>query len=107
SYLGTFLKIKPILHIKRGKLAYLESRRGSKRVINRLIDIAEERGVNLKKQVIGICHGDDLKEAKRIATLCKEKVGARNTIKKMIGSGIGSHAGRGVLELLVLDKSYK
>ena len=107
SYLGTFLKIKPILHIKRGELAYLGSKRGSKRVINRLIDIAEERGVNLKKQVIGICHGDNLKEAKRIATLCKEKLGAKNTIIKMIGSGIGSHAGPGVLGLFFLNKSYK
>lgn len=107
SFLGTFLKIKPILHMKKGELELLENKRGSKRVVNRLIEIAEERGVNFKNQVIGVCHGDNLKEAKRIAAICKERLGAKKVIIEMIGAGIGSHAGPGVLALLFLNKSYK
>lgn len=107
SFLGALLKIKPILHLNKGKIALLENMRGSKKVLNRMIAIAEERGVNFKNQVIGVCHGDNISAAKKLAAMCREKLGAQNIVFQMIGSGIGSHAGPGVLGLLFLNKPYK
>lgn len=107
SILGSLLRIKPILHMKKGKLELLENIRGTKRRLSRLIEIAEERGVDFKNQVMGVCHGDDLTAAERLATMCREKLGAQNVIIQTIGAGIGSHAGPGVLALLFLNKPYK
>lgn len=107
SFLGSLLRIKPILHVKKGKLALLENIRGSKRLLNRLVEIAEQRGTDFKNQVIGVCHGDNLLEAKKLAAMCKERLGAQKVIIQMIGAGIGSHAGPGVLALLFLNKPYK
>lgn len=107
SILGSLLKIKPILHVKKGKLALLENMRGSKRLLNRLLEIAGERGTDFKNQIIGVCHGDNLAEAKRLAAMCKEKLGVKKVIVQTIGAGIGSHAGPGVLALVFLNRPYK
>lgn len=107
SFLGSLLRIKPILHIKDGKLSLLENMRGSKRLISRLLQIASERGVDFKNQVIGICHGDNIKAAETLATECREKLGVKQVIIEMIGSGVGVHAGPGTLALVFLNKPYK
>src|SRR5699024_7103856 len=54
AFVGSLLRIKPLLHVDDGKLIPLEKIRGSKKVLNRMIEIMEERGVDLKNQTIGI-----------------------------------------------------
>lgn len=63
--------------------------------------------VDFKDQIIGVCHGDNLKAAESIVDICKERLGAKEVIIQMIGAGIGSHAGPGILALLFLNKSYR
>lgn len=107
SIIGSLLKIKPILHIEEGKLVPLENARGSKRLLNRIVEIAGERGVDFENQVVGISHGDDLDTAEKLAAKLKEKFGVKKIVIEMIGSSVGVHSGPGALAIFFLNKPYK
>ncbi len=107
AFVGTLLKIKPILHVENGKLIPLEKIRGSKKLLNRMLEIMEERGTDLTNQTIGISHGDDLETAEKYADMFKEKFGASDIVIEMVGSAIGSHAGPGTIAIFFLNNEYK
>lgn len=107
AFVGSLLKIKPILHVEDGKLIPLEKIRGSKRVLARMLDIMEERGTDFTNQIIGISHGDDLETAEKLAALIKERFNVEDIIIEMVGSVIGAHSGPGTLALFFLNKPYK
>lgn len=107
AFVGTLLRIKPILHVDAGKLIPLEKIRGSKKVLHRMIAIMEERGTDLENQIIGISHGDDLETAQKLAAMIQEKFGPKEIIIEMVGSVIGAHSGPGTIALFFLNKPYK
>lgn len=107
AFVGTLLKIKPLLHVEDGKLIPIEKIRGSKKVLGRMLAIMEQRGTNLNDQVIGISHGDDLETAEKLATMIKEKFNPKEVIIEMVGSVIGAHSGPGTIALFFLNKPYK
>src|SRR5690625_3669311 len=69
AFVGSLLRIKPLLHVDEGKLILIQKIRGSKRVLGSMIEVMEERGVDFENQVIGISHGDDLERANELASL--------------------------------------
>lgn len=105
AFVGTLLKIKPILHVEDGKLIPLEKLRGSKKIFQRMLSIMEERGTDLKNQTIGISHGDDIERAEQLATMIKEKFGVEHIVIEMVGSVIGAHSGPGTIALFFLNKT--
>lgn len=107
AFVGTLLKIKPILHVEDGKLIPLEKIRGSKKVLSRMIEIMDERGTDFENQVIGISHGDDLETANQLAEMIEEKFNPKEIIIEMVGSVIGAHSGPGTIALFFLNKNYK
>ena len=107
AFVGTLLKIKPILHVEDGKLIPLEKIRGSKKVFNRMLDIMEERGTDFKNQTIGISHGDDLERANQLAEMIEKRFGAKTEVIEMVGSVIGAHSGPGTIALFFLNDTYK
>ncbi|WP_174612765.1 DegV family protein [Virgibacillus ihumii] len=107
AFVGSLLKIKPVLHVDDGKLVPLENVRGSRKVLNRMLELMKERGTDFKNQTIGISHGDDLKRAEQLAAMIKEKFDVDDVLIEMVGSVIGAHAGPGTLALFFLNKEYK
>lgn len=107
AFVGTLLKIKPILHVEDGKLIPLEKIRGSKKLLNRMLEIMEERGTDFSNQTVGISHGDDLETAEKCAEMIKEKFDPHEVVIEMVGSVIGSHAGPGTIALFFLNNEYK
>ncbi|MBT2215381.1 DegV family protein [Virgibacillus dakarensis] len=107
AFVGSLLKIKPILHVDDGKLIPLEKMRGSKKLLARIVDIMDERGVDINNQVIGISHGDDLERAEQLAEMIKEKFQPKDIVIEMVGSVIGAHSGPGTLALFFLNDQYK
>lgn len=107
AFVGTLLRIKPLLHVEDGKLIPLEKIRGSKRVLNRMLEVMEERGTDFENQVIGISHGDDLEVAEQLASLIKEKFQPKDIVIEMVGSVIGAHSGPGTIALFFLNNNYK
>ncbi|WP_188455275.1 DegV family protein [Virgibacillus oceani] len=107
AFVGSLLKIKPILHVDDGKLVPLEKIRGSKKLLGRIVEIMEERGTDFKNQVIGISHGDDIERAEKLAEVIKEKFNPKEIVIEMVGSAIGAHAGPGTIALFFLNDEYK
>jgi len=99
AFMGSLLKIKPLLHVDDGKLIPLEKIRGSKKVFKRMLEVMEERGTNLKHQTIGISHSDDLERAEELARMIKEKFGTEDIVIEMVGATIGAHVGPGTIAL--------
>ncbi|GAA4072678.1 DegV family protein [Amphibacillus indicireducens] len=99
AFIGTLLKIKPILHVDQGKLVPLEKVRGSKKVFNRILDMMEERGTDFKNQTIGISHGDDLERANQLAEMIKERFEVKGVEIRMVGATVGAHSGPGTIAL--------
>src|SRR5699024_9673326 len=107
AFVGSLLKIKPLLHVDDGKLITLDKIRGSKKVLKRMLEVMEKRGANFENQVIGISHGDDLERAEQLASLIKEKFNVKEVIIEMVGAVIGAHSGPGTIALFFLNKPYK
>lgn len=107
AFVGGLLNIKPILNVEDGKLIPLEKIRGKKKVNKRILEIMEERGVDLSKQTIGISHGDVEEEALELKKLFEEKFGCKNVYINYVGAVIGSHSGPGTIAIFFLNELPK
>ncbi|SHM42982.1 DegV family protein [Gracilibacillus kekensis] len=107
AFVGTLLKVKPLLHMEDGKLIPLEKVRGSKKVYKRILEVMSERGTDFENQVVGISHGDASETAEQIAEMIREKWTVKDIKINMIGSSIGAHAGPGTISLFFLNDSPK
>ena len=107
AFIGSLLKIKPLLHVEDGKLIPIEKIRGAKRVISRMIEVMKERGEHLDQQWIGISHGDDLDKALQLRDKLEQEFGIKreNILIEMVGAVIGAHSGPGTLALFFLNKT--
>lgn len=104
AFIGGLLNIKPLLHVEDGKLVPLEKIRGKKKLLKRMLDVMEERGVDLENQLIGISHGDDEATALEVKQMIEERFGAKKFYINLIGSVVASHAGPGTLAFFFLNK---
>jgi DegV family protein with EDD domain len=104
AFMGSLLKIKPILNVENGSLVPIEKVRGRNKVFTRIVDLIGERGVDLKEQVIGISHADDPRAADKLKGMIKKRFGTEHFVVSMVGSVIGSHAGPGTLAVFFLNK---
>lgn len=107
AFVGSLLKIKPLLHVENGKLVPLEKIRGAKKVFKRMIEVMEERGKDFEDQTIGISHGDDIERANQLAEMIKDTFNPKEIHIEMVGSTVGAHAGPGTIALFFLNDSYK
>jgi DegV family protein with EDD domain len=107
AFVGSLLKIKPLLHMEDGKLIPLEKIRGSKKLWKRMVEIIGERGIDLENQRIAISHGDALETAEELADMIKKDYNVKDIHIDMIGSSIGAHAGPGTIALFFLNDTYQ
>lgn len=105
AILGGILGIKPILDVdEEGRLRPISKVRGRKVSIKRLAEVAGERGYDLDKQLIGICHGDDIEAANQLKQYMTDMYGCKDFFINQIGATIGSHSGPGTLAVFFLSK---
>lgn len=104
AVMGSLLKIKPVLHMKDGKLYPIEKIRGKKKVFGRMIELMKERGTSLDQQIIGISHADDQEAANALKEMIQAETGCKQIMVSMIGCAIGSHAGPGTIAMFFLTK---
>lgn len=103
AFIGGLLNIKPLLHVEEGKLVPIEKHRGRKKVMRRILDLMEERGVDLSEQTIAISHSDDEPIALELQTAIQERFNPKSIEIHMIGSVIGAHVGPGTLAVFFLN----
>lgn len=104
AFFGGLLNIKPLLHVEDGKLVPIEKLRGRKKVLKRMVELMNERGEQLEKQIIAISHGDDEEFANMLKADIEEQFHPKNVEVHMIGSVIAAHTGPGTLAVFFLNK---
>ena len=98
AYLGSMLKIKPVLDVNpEGHLIPREKVQGRRRSIRRLFEHVRDYAIEPRNQRIFISHGDCREDAESLADMLRENLGVTDLTIATIGPIIGSHSGPGTL----------
>lgn len=98
AFLGSALDIKPILHIKDGKIESFEKQRTRKRSVARLVEIMEEK-VAGRSVHVAVLHGNAPDEASELEQQVRGKFNCVELFISEIGPVLGVHTGPGALGL--------
>ncbi len=100
---GTLLQIKPVLHVDNaGKLVNVTKAKGRRASIDTMFEKMKTTGVDIKNQVVAICHGDCIEDAEYLAGKIREEFFPKDIIISYTGAVIGSHSGPGTLALFYI-----
>lgn len=103
ALVGTMLKIKPVLHVdEEGHLINVAKVRGRKASIEALANKVAQLGLEGRNDLITICHGDCIDDAKYLEKLLKDRFGTKEVFIGYTGAVIGSHSGPGTLAIFFL-----
>jgi DegV family protein with EDD domain len=102
AFLGTLLKIKPILFLQDGAIEPLEQVRSRRKAIMHMLDLVEQHTDGHGSQArIGIAHGLALQDAQTVQKEIIDRLGCSRPFLSEIGPVIGTHTGPGVLGIAV------
>lgn len=103
AYLGTLIKIKPVLHVdKEGHLIPRAKVQGRRKSLRALADKVKENIVHPEDQVVFISHGDCESEAQALADMIRAEVPVQDVRLSYIGPIIGAHSGPGTVAVFFL-----
>lgn len=103
AFLGSLLKIKPILHVSNeGKLVPIKKARGREFSLEQMVSMMKDYIKDPEKQTIFISHGDCIQEAKEVGTKIQATYGVKEIIYNTIGPIIGAHSGPGTIAVFFL-----
>ena len=98
---GSALNIKPIIVLdENGSLKATEKVRGWKKALNRLVEMAGEKGKNLERQMIGICYGTDRESAEYLKQLLISEYLVKEVRLTRVGCAIGAHTGPTIIAVV-------
>lgn len=98
AFLGSALNIKPILHVKDGRIEPLERVRTRKRAVARLLELVEEK-VGKSEAHFAVLHCEADEAARELGEQVKAKFKCAELVIAEAGPVIGTHAGPGTLGL--------
>ncbi len=106
AFLGTLLKVKPILHVtNEGKLVALQKARGRRSSLSTMADLMVDRITDPAGQTVFISHGDCLAEAEQVGQMIAERFGVKTIVYNHIGPIIGAHSGPGTIAVFFLGST--
>lgn len=97
AFLGTLLKVKPILTMKDGSLTSLDKVRGRKKIEKWLLDYMDSHEIDLSGKSVGIFHALDSDFMNELINLMKLKYPSINIIESEVGTVVGTHSGPGAI----------
>ncbi|WP_053956672.1 DegV family protein [Inediibacterium massiliense] len=100
--IGKILNVKPILTIEDGKVEPFDKVRGSKKIIPRMIELAQERGLKKGSDYICVAHGGNKENFKKLKEEIIKVFEPKNMIEMEIGCTIGTYTGPGLLAILYI-----
>lgn len=98
-FLGTALKLKPILEVRGGRVEAIERVRTRKKSISRLVDLVIERLDDREPVHLATLHANAEIDAKECLDLAIERCQPVETIFSSVSPVIGTHAGPGTVGL--------
>lgn len=105
AFIGSLLKIKPLLQVENGEMIPIEKIRGNLKALKRLVELAEEKGANLRDQIVGISHANDFEMAKKLKSMLETTLGCQQFVINNIGSVLGAHIGLGGVAAFFVAKA--
>lgn len=100
AVIATVMNIKPILEVRNGELEVLDKVRGRKKVLNRIVEIARERGEDWENKTVAIVHAACQDDAIMLRDKIAGMFNPREIIISEVGCVIGTHAGPGTIAFL-------
>ena len=104
AFLGTLMKIKPVLHVdNEGKLIPMEKVMGRRKALSNIVDHLVKSYDGTVKTVF-ISHGDVPEEAALVALMIKEKLPDVEIHSNEVGPVIGCHSGPGTMAVFCFGR---
>ncbi|HOI47307.1 MAG TPA: DegV family protein [Bacilli bacterium] len=106
AFLGTLLKVKPILHVSNeGKLVPIKKARGRQSSLTTIVELMRSLIVNPESQTIFISHGDSMEDAAAVGTMIQTEFKIKDIVYNNIGPIIGAHSGPGTISVFFVGNS--
>ncbi|HIP87234.1 MAG TPA: DegV family protein [Anaerolineales bacterium] len=96
-FLGTALKIKPILELENGRIESVEQVRTKKKAVARLVQIAQERKGNRPVSQAAVVHANASEDCRRLQEQIQEALSPQEIYITEVSPVIGTHTGPGTL----------
>jgi DegV family protein with EDD domain len=96
-FIGTALNVKPILEFQNGTIEGLEQVRTSKKAMNRLLELLEERVGDRKPLHLGVMHANVPEAAEQLLEMAKARLDCVQTSISPVSPAIGTQGGPGTL----------
>ena len=93
GFLGTMLKIKPLLAVADGFVSPVERVRGSNRLISRMVELIKEEADKYTSMKATFIYGETQEHCDNLISQLNSAVQFENLYKNYVGSVITSHAG--------------
>lgn len=93
AFLGTLLKVKPIVSIKEGSLTPIDKVRGRKKIGKWLISYLKENNYDLNNKLVGVYDAMDEKFMEDLVEIIKKEYPNAKFIHSKVGSVVGTHSG--------------
>lgn len=102
KFLGSALKLKPILEVVDGRFEGLEKIRTRSKALDRLVDLAIERIGDRQPVEIAALHADAQQVAEELIEKVNQRIGTALTAVTSVSPGVGVHLGPGTVGLAFL-----
>lgn len=93
GFLGTMLKIKPLLAVKDGFVTPVERIRGSGKLISRMVELVKEDAVEGKKLITSFVWGESDNQISQLTSSLGSELKYNELFRSHVGTVITSHAG--------------
>jgi DegV family protein with EDD domain len=102
AFLGTLLKIKPILTLQDGVIEPLEQVRSRRKALDRMLElIVDHAGSNGAQAKVAVTHALVPQEAERSKAELRNRLNCLEPLLAEVGPVIGTHTGPGVIGVAV------
>jgi len=101
AFLGTLLKVKPLLYIENGRIEPLEKVRTKQKAVERMVTLMEGHFGKNTPIWSGIAHLHSPDEAAELEAIVRARFNCKRTLTGDVGPTIGTHAGPGVMGLAI------
>ena len=102
AWIGSTLRVKPILTIEDGQMTPVERVRTSERAFERIVDYARQRHASGADAWV-VQHVRSGEEGERLAASCREVFETEAVFVSEIGAVVGAHTGPGLIGLCALS----
>lgn len=104
NFIGTLLKIKPIIHMKDGAMEVGEKPLGRKKAYELLLNKIYRDKDNLDPEFVMVTHSLNFETAEYLKAELRKNLEIENLYETVAGCTISSHCGKGTIGILYITK---